>query len=316
VGYVFGLLSALLFGANGSVAKLVIQAGIDPAQLTFFRCLGAALLAGAVVLARDRSGLRVSGRTLLGCALLGVVGIAATQWLFAVAIERLPVGITLLIQYFAVPIVAVVAWLALKEHVRPRLWVAIALVIAGMAVVAQVGGAPLDALGVAAAAGAAVALAAYFLLGERGVAAAPPLVIAFWSMLFAALLWAVPSGWWRVSPAALGAPLPVDPGVPIPLWAGLLWVIALGSFASYALSYLAIRRLGATRAGILAAAEVVFAFAVAWLWLGETLTAPQTIGAGIVLAGILVAQSARPRQTTAIDADLALVTEGGVGGRS
>jgi drug/metabolite transporter (DMT)-like permease len=312
VGYVYGLLSALLFGANGSVAKLVLQGGVTAGQLTFFRCLGAAILAGAVVLATDRASLRLRPRMLLGSALLGLVGVALVQWLYAVAIDRLPVGIALLLEYLAVPLVALVAWLLLKERVRPQLWIAIVLVVGGLAIVARVGAAPLDAVGVVAALAAAAALAVYFLLGERGVASAPPLVIAFWSMLFAAAFWAIPSGWWQVSPATLGSPLALTEGATAPLWLGLLWVIAMGSFAPYALSYLAIRRLGATRAGILAAAEVVFAFAVAWVWLGEALSVPQTAGAVVVLAGIVVAQTARP---TPVEADLAIVPGGAVGGR-
>ncbi|WP_210480934.1 DMT family transporter [Naasia sp. SYSU D00948] len=316
MGYVFGLLSALLFGANGSVAKLVMQGGVDPAALTFFRCLGAALLSGAFVLAMDRRSLRVSRRTLLGCALLGVIGVAAMQWLYAVAIDRLPVGIALLLEYLGVPLVAVVAWLFLSEPVRARLWGAIALVIGGLAVVAQVGAAQLDALGIVAALGAAAALAAYFLLGERGVADAPPMVVAFWSMLFAALFWAVPSRWWEVPPSVLTTSVETGAGPAAPVWLGLAWVIVLGSFAPYLLSYLAIKRLGATRSGILAAAEVVFAFAIAWLWLGESLTPAQAAGAGLVLAGILLAQTSRPRVATPIEADLALVPSADVGGRS
>jgi drug/metabolite transporter (DMT)-like permease len=132
-------------------------------------------------------------------------------------------------------------------------------------------------------------------------------------MLFAALLWAVPSRWWEVSPAVLGAPLDAPAGLAVPVWVGLAWVIALGSFAPYVLSYLAIRRLGATRSGILASAEVAFAFGIAWLWLGESLTAPQALGAALVLAGIVVAQTARSGMP--VEADLALVPEGRVGGR-
>jgi drug/metabolite transporter (DMT)-like permease len=316
VGYVYGLLSALLFGANGTVAKLVMQQGVDPAALTFFRCLGAAALSGAVVLALDRRALRVPPRTLAGCALLGVVGVAAMQWLYATAIDLLPVGIALLLEYLGVPLVAVVAWLFLREHVLRRLWVAIALVIGGLAVVAQVGAGRLDPLGIGAALGAAAALAAYFLLGERGVANARPMVVAFWSMLSAAAFWALPSRWWELPPELLATPFSAGFGLSVPVWAGLAWVIALGSFAPYVLSYQAIRRLGATRSGILAAAEVVFAFAIAWLWLDESLTPLQTVGAALVLGGILVAQTARPRSAAPVEADLALVPSGDVGGRS
>ncbi|HEY8588254.1 MAG TPA: DMT family transporter [Naasia sp.] len=287
MGYLLGLLSALLFGTNGSVAKVVLASGVDPAQLTFFRCLGSAALAGAVLLLVDRSAFRLSRRDLGRAALLGLIGVAAVQWLYAVAIALVPVGIVLL----------------LGERVRPRLWVAIALVVGGLAVVAQSGGGTLDTLGVIAAIGGAVALACYFLLGERGVAASSPLVLAFWSMLFAAAFWAVTSGWWNVQSETLTEAAP-DTGGLIPVWVALLWVIVMGSFAPYLLSYYAIRRLGATRGGILAAAEVVFAFAAAWLWLGEALTIAQIAGAAVVLAGIVVAQTARSGPP--VDADLAI----------
>ena len=68
-----------------------------------------------------------------------------------------------------------------------------------------------------------------------------------------------------------------------------------------------LRYLTATAAGIVASSEVVFAFAVAWLWLGETLGLVQIIGAAVVLAGIILAQTARSTKTV-VDADLALNT--------
>lgn len=73
---------------------------------------------------------------------------------------------------------------------------ATSLVVGGLAVVAQTGGRSLNVLGVVAALGGAVAPACYFLLGERGVAASSPLVLAFWSMLFTAAFWSNASGWW------------------------------------------------------------------------------------------------------------------------
>ncbi|MCU1438321.1 MAG: putative permease, superfamily [Naasia sp.] len=312
MGYVYALLSAILFGTNGSVAKVVLQAGIDPGQLTFLRCLGSALLAGAALLVLDRRAFRLSRRDLGRAALLGLIGVAAVQWLYAVAIARVPVGIVLLLEYLAVPLVALVAWLVLGERVRVRLWIAIALVVGGLAVVAQGGDATLDLFGVVAAIGGAASLACYFLLGQRGVAASSPLVLAFWSMLFAAAFWSVASGWWNLSPAVFAAAAP-DTGGAIPVWVALLWVIVMGSFAPYLLSYFAIRRLGATRGGILAAAEVVFAFAAAWLWLGETLTGPQVLGAAVVLAGIVVAQTARSGPP--VDADLAIARAPSPGAR-
>ena len=62
--------------------------------------------------------------------------------------------------------------------------------------------------------------------------------------------------------------------------------------------------LSATAAGVVASAEVLFAFLVAWLWLGEGLGPLQTIGAAVVLVGIVLAQTARINKV--VDANLAL----------
>jgi EamA-like transporter family len=49
----------------------------------------------------------------------------------------------------------------------------------------------------------------------------------------------------------------------------------------------------ATRVGIIAMLEPVGATIVAWAWLNESLGALQLVGAAIVLAGIVLAQTAR-----------------------
>lgn len=303
-GTVYALTGALLFGVNGSVAKVVIGAGVTPAQLTFMRSLAAALISGAVLLFTARRHFRLTGRELGYFAMLGVLGVAIIQWLYAVAIARLPVGVALLIEYTAVILVALAAWLIFRERVHTRLWLAIAAVIVGLAVVAQVWDSHLDALGVIAATGAAFAYAFYFLAGERGVARRPAMAVAFWSTLFATSFWALFSQWWTIDPALFTTRVSLTGALAdavVPVWLPLAWVLTLGSFAPFVLSFAALRHLSATAVGILASSEVLFAFIVAWLWLGETLAAIQIAGAGLVLAGIVVAQTARDRKEVAAD---------------
>jgi drug/metabolite transporter (DMT)-like permease len=296
MGYGCALMAALLFGANGSVAKVVLGAGITPAQLTLFRSLSAALVGGAVLLATDRGALRVSRRELVNLAALGIVGVALMQWFYAIAIDRLPVGIALLIEYTAVLMVAVVGRVFFAEEVKPRLWLAIGCVLVGLAVVAEIWSSDLPPVGIAVAGLAALAFATYLLLGERLVTKTSPLAAAFWSMLFAALFWLAFSGWWNIDPATLTHRVSLGghlSGTVLPVWALVCYVMALGSFLPFLLSFVAIGRLRATPAGIVATTEVVFGFAVAWLWLGEALDTAQLIGAFIVLAGVGVAQTAR-----------------------
>ena len=307
MGYLFGFLAAVLFGANGSVTKVVLESGLDPAQVTQFRTLGTCLIAGAVMLVVDRRGFRISRRQVAVMAVLGVVGIALLQVTYAYAIQLLPVGIALLLEYLAVLIVAVVAFFFLKEQVKARLWVAIGLVIVGLAVVAQIWASDLDPFGVVMALAAAATLAIYFLVGERQVTATSPLAVAFWTSGFATLFWGFFSGWWTIDPAIVLKPVSLSGNladVVVPLWMPLAWLVVLGSFLPFLLSFAAIGRLKATPAGIVASSEVIFAFVVAWLWLGEQLNLLQLVGAAVVLAGIVLAQTSRPGRV--VDADLAL----------
>lgn len=310
MGYVFGLLAALLFGANGSVTKVVLENGLEPTQVTQFRTLGTFLISGAILLLIDRSAFRLTVRQVGVMAVLGVVGVALLQATYAFAIQVLPVGIALLLEYLAVLLVALVAFFFLKEKVRARIWVAIGCVLVGLAIVAQVWATTLDGFGVVMALAAAVALAIYFLIGERQVTATSPLAVAFWTSGFATLFWAPLSGWWRVEPALFIEPVSLSgrlADVVVPLWVPFSWLIVMGSFMPFLLSFAALGRLKATAGGIVASSEIVFAFAVAWLWLGEALSAFQLVGAAIVVIGIVLAQTSRPDK--ALDADLAFTSD-------
>jgi len=137
-----------------------------------------------------------------------------------------------------------------------------------------------------------------------------PLALMFWSMTIAAVFWTFISGWWRLDPSVFAQSVPLTgvlEGVPAPMWMLLLWNVVMGSFAPFLLSIAAIKKLSATAAGIAATSEIVFAFIVAWLWIGENLSSSQIIGAAVVLSGIIVAQTAR-RSPVPITADLAMET--------
>lgn len=307
MGYVFALVGALLFGANGTVTKVIVSGGLTPLQLTQFRVLGACIITGLVLLVVDRSAFRMTPRQLVTLAILGVTGVAVLQAAYAAALALLPVGIALLFEYTGVLIVALVAFFFFKEKVSPRLWIAIALVLGGLAIVSQIWASELNPLGILFALLAAGSLATYFLLGERQVGTISPLGVAFWSMLFASVFWAFFSGWWELSPATFTTPVSLGgnlAAIVLPLWAPLLWNIVMGTFLAFLLSLLALTRLSATATGIVASSEIIFAFLVAWLWLGEGLDALQLVGAAVVLAGIILAQTARANKV--VDADLAL----------
>lgn len=307
MGYVYALIAALFFGMNGSVTRVVLEGGLTPPQLTFFRVLGMTVICGAILLVGNRAAFRMHPRQLAVLALLGVVGVAMLQFLYAVAISLLPVGIALLLEYMAVLFVAVAAFFLFRERVKARLWVAIAAVLVGLAIVARVWASELNPIGVLFALGAALSLTVYFLVGEREVGKTSPIAVAFWAMGFAALFWFFFSGWWQLDPATFAQPVSLSGNldqIVLPLWGPLVWNIIFGTFVPFSLSLLALRHLSATASGIVASSEVIFAFIVAWIWLDEKLDSLQLVGAAVVLGGIILAQTSRTGKV--IDADLAL----------
>jgi len=185
VGYLLYLAAATLFAINGTVSKSILLTGVESARLSQLRVTAAFLVLVVVVALTRPAALRLRRHEIGLLLAYGMLGVALTQWLYFVAIERLPVGVALLIEFTAPIMVALWARFGMKEPVRNRVWFALALALAGLALVAQVWeGLTLSLLGVAAAFGAAAALAVYYLLGERGVRgehARDPVSLTMWA---------------------------------------------------------------------------------------------------------------------------------------
>ena len=296
MGYVYAIAAVVIFGLNASVAKVIMSAGVTPIELSFFRTLGTALVAALALLVLERSGFRLTWKQLGGMLLIGIFGVALIQVAYAVAVQNLPVGIALLFEYSGIVLVALFAFFVFREPAKRRLWLALAAVIVGLAIVANVWTVTLNPVGVVAGVCAAIFLAAYFLMSERMLGHASVLKVAFWTMTAATLVWFVPAAPWELSAAqftqtiSLGGALE---SVFVPLWLPLAWISIIGTFAAYVLSFLGIKHLSATPAGVLSTGEVLFAFLFGWLWLGETLQSVQLVGVALVILGIVLAQTAR-----------------------
>jgi drug/metabolite transporter (DMT)-like permease len=229
--------------------------------------------------------------------LFGGAGLALVQWLYFVAIRRLEIGIALLIQYLAPVIVALWARYVFHEPVRRRIWVALALALAGLAFVVEIwSGLTLDAAGVSAALAGAGAYALYLLLAEHRVGERDPISLVCFGFLFASILWAAAQPWWSFPAETVDTSISLHghlSSLHLSVWALIAWMVVLGTIVPFALLVGALRHIPATRAGIIAMLEPVAGSVVAWAWLGESLGAAQLLGGTIVLVAIALAQSAR-----------------------
>ena len=297
-GAVFVVAAALLFAVNGSVSKLALDAGLATTEIVQLRSLCSAVCFVLIAAVSPGSSLRAGRAELARLVVLGIAGIAMVSWLYFVGIDRLPAGIALLLEFLAP--VFVVMWVRFVrgEHVSRRMWAALACCLGGLAMVARIGtGGGLDGVGVLAALGAAVALAVYYLMGERTLVARDPISMSAWTFTAAAVFWLVVEPPWSFPWGRLDdlhhVPAPVDAAVPV--WALVACIVVAGTVVPYLLVLNGLRRVGSARAGLIGMSEPVLTAAVAWWVLDQRLAAIQVAGGLVVLAGIALAETARRR---------------------
>lgn len=297
LGYAMVAVAATLFAVNGSVSKVVLGSGLSSLELAQIRSTGAAagFLLFLLLFARDR--FRVDRRELAFLVAFGIAGLALVQWLYFAALEHLPIGVALLIQFTAPLFVALFARYVYREHIRRRIWAALTLCTTGLAIVVELwSGVSFSAIGMTAAFTAAFALTAYMLMAERERRHRDPASLSFYGFGFAALFWAIVQPLWRFPWDVFDNRVSLEGRLSdhsAPVWALVTFVILVGTIVTFTLLTGALRHIPATRASIVATLEPVVATVVAWVWLGEGFGPAQLIGGGIVIAGIVLAQTAR-----------------------
>ena len=271
---------------------------LSPLRLTEFRVTGAAAvllpIVAAVTLGNRRAHrparMTWDRRAVLVVVAYGLIAFVAVQSLYFVAIHRLPIGVALLIEYFAPALVAL--WVVFVQH-RPQpraTWFGIALTLVGLALIARPwAGFALDGIGVAAALVAAAALAAYFLLAESAGERMPGLELCAWAATVGAAALALVLPWWSFPWRALARHAELA-GHPTPVWLLLVLVVVVGTVIAYLTGIGALTYLPAPVVAAVATVEVVVASVTAWVLLDERLSTPEIVGGAVLLGGAVLAQ--------------------------
>ncbi|MEY3098691.1 MAG: hypothetical protein RIS32_482 [Actinomycetota bacterium] len=296
-GEIYLFLGAFLFAFNGIISKIVLLDEISAWRLTQIRTGGAFVILFNFYIIFKRHELKPTKAELPWLILFGVVGVALVQALYFVAIERMYIGIALLIEFTAPIWILLFLRFVLKKHVPKGLWYAIALAFTGLLMITQVwSGLSVDQIGLLAAIFDALALAGYFLIGDLLGKTKSSGAIATWGFGVATLilLFALPV--WNFPTAALSNEMNLlgrFENYQLPGWALVLWIVVMGTIAPYLLTLAGLRILSASTASIFGMMEPVLAGIIAWWWLSESLSGVQLIGCIVVLLGIFVADKAR-----------------------
>ncbi|MFP3989930.1 EamA family transporter [Streptomyces sp. E11-3] len=294
VGLGYALAAACAFGGSGVAAKPLIEAGLDPLHVVWLRAAGAALVMLPIAW-RHRALVRQRPMLLVGFGLLAVAGVQA---FYFAAISRIPVGVGLLIEFFGP--VLVLAWIRFvqRRQVTRAAAVGATLAVTGLACVVEVwAGLSFDAIGVLLALGAAFCQAGYFLLGDHGSdageAAPDPLGVIAYGLIVGSVVLTFIARPWNMEWTLLTGTADMG-GTSVSAVVLLGWIVLVTTVLAYSFGVFSVRRLSPQVAGVVACLEAVIATVLAWIMLGEYLSAPQIIGGAVVLVGAVIAQSTAP----------------------
>jgi drug/metabolite transporter (DMT)-like permease len=310
-GMSLAVVSAATFGTSGTFGTSLLDAGWTPGTAVLARITLAAVILTipAVITLRGRWALlRRSWPTTAAYGLVGVVG---CQVCYFNALQRMPVGIALLIEYTGA--ILVVAWLWLRHGQRPRRLTicGAAAAVGGLALMVAVGSGSskggaaggIGPAGLAWALAAAVSMAVYFVLSAGPAAASPrragtandatgtgaqspPAIALAWAGLWAgaaflSLLLAV-----HALPYRAGASDVMLLRHHVPWILPLVGIALLATATGYSTGIIAARRLGAKLASFIGMAEILFAVIYAWALLGQLPSLTQFLGGALILAGV------------------------------
>jgi len=216
----------------------------------------------------------------------GVVAVAGCQVAYFNAVQRMPIGVALLLEYLGVVLVVLWVWLRSRRSPAPATLVGVALSIAGLVLVLDLtGSVQLDPVGVLWGLLAAVGLAVYFVVSAHGDTGLPPVALASFGMLAGAEA-LIGLGAVGVLPTGVSTASVELRGVTLPWWVAIGELAVIAAATAYLLGTIGARRLGSTVASFVGLTEVLFAVLIAWALLGELPTPVQLTGGVLILAGV------------------------------
>lgn len=292
-GYLYIACSAIFWGTSASLGRAAFTgrlfpgsgiASIDPLILsqarTSFSCI--AVLA-VLLLARGPRRLRVPAADLGRLVILGLVGVAASNYFYYLAIQRTNVATAIIIQYTApVWVLLYMVSRKLERATLPKV-VAVALAILGIAlIIGLFGGRKLqfDSIGVGAALIAAFSFSYYNIFAHSLLERHDRWTVLLFTTMSAAVFWLFINSPWKIAaehytPAA---------------WGFLFAFAMLSVLLPFVFYFAGLQHLRPTKAIVASCLEPVFSILIAAAALHESVSALQAVGMAMVLGAILVVQ--------------------------
>jgi len=276
-GFALVALSAASFGIMPIFARFAYADGAGTTTMLFLRfSIGGLFLLGVMKLRRIAF---PRGRQLLGFALMGAVGYTGQSFCYFTALKYASAGLVALMLYVYPALVTLLSVLFLHQRLSGRTVAALALALAGTALIVGLGSSG-QARGVLLGLGAAGIYAVYIICGSRLIGPGMAIPSSGVIMLAAALMFGGFS-------AAGGLQLPHSAfGIAaIAAIALISTVVALVTF------FAGMERVGPTNASMISTIEPVVTVTAAAVFLGEPIRLLNVVGGCLILGSLAILAS-------------------------
>ena len=301
-GYLFIAAATFFWGLSATLGRAVFTgrlfAGgqalrpIDPLILAQSRTTIALLILLPILLLKGRSSLRVRSRHLVQFFLLGILGLAASNYFYYFAIQKTSVATAIVLQYVAP--VWVLLYMLARRLQRPTMrrvsGVVLAVLGCGLAVgelAAQRGfpwlaisGIRFNTVGVVAAELAAISFAFYNVYGQHLLQIYQRWTVLVYSLLGAAVFWQLVNPPWKVIAQHYSGGQ----------WLFMAIFAVTSMLVPFSLYFTGLQHLDPTRAIVTACLEPVWAILLTALILGELVSPMQVVGIVVVLSATILVQ--------------------------
>jgi len=286
-GYLLSIGAAVVWAATSPGIKYLLDHRVPALAIAFWRDALIALACMLALLAVKPLLLRVSLRELRGLAIVGAisVGFYHALWVTSVALNGAAVAVVLI--YTFPTFVTLGAWLLFGERIRWPQIAALALALAGCALLVRAydpAVLQVSWLGMLVGLGTGLSHAGYVLYSQRSVETKSP----WTSLTYSAGLWALAllALWVALGSAGITLQRPAEIASSVggvAPWLGLL-ALALGpTLGGYALFTISLRYLPGRVASLVVIVEAPVSVLMAVALLGERLEWPQICGIALIL---------------------------------
>lgn len=221
---------------------------------------------------------------LLRCLVLGILGVAASNYFYYVAIQRTSVAIAIIVQYTAPVWVLLYVVARRQQRLTLQRVTAVAVAVTGIALtIGIIGGKPtlhLDRYGFFAAALASFSFAFYNIGGHQILVHHDRWRVLVWTLTSASVFWLFLNPPWK----------PAGYSYSFSQWMFLLVFSMISVLGAFSLYFLGLQYLEPSRAIIASCLEPVFSIVLAAALLGEGVGPIQVVGIVFVLSAIVIVQ--------------------------